>query len=121
VSCSIKPFLRTKIIGGICKQSFINCNWGCAYANGFVVLAEGLGVIKLEGIATGGRMIPSDTWSFAKETLFGSMIAVFPDFQTILYVDSTPCTADQPFTRVYPTEDSVTKASGNIQGGLKRE
>jgi hypothetical protein len=46
-------------------------------------LAEGLGVIKLEGIATGGRMIPSATWSFAKGTLFGSMLAVFPDFQTI--------------------------------------
>jgi hypothetical protein len=46
----------------------MNYNWQCAYANRIVVLAEGLDVFRLWAIVTGGRMIPSDNFSFAKRT-----------------------------------------------------
>jgi hypothetical protein len=39
VPCWIKAFLLKKCIAVIAKQSLMNCNWGCAYDDGFVVLA----------------------------------------------------------------------------------
>jgi hypothetical protein len=42
------------------------CKWGCAHANGFVVLAEGLDVFKLVAIAAGGRGLLSGDLSIAK-------------------------------------------------------
>jgi hypothetical protein len=69
IPCYVKPFLYTKHIAGIGKQCLINSNWGCAYTNGIVVLAEGLDMFRLEPIAPGGRMIPSSNLSFAKRTL----------------------------------------------------
>jgi hypothetical protein len=38
----------------------MNYNWGHAYANGLVVLTEGLDVFRLEAVATGGKVKPSD-------------------------------------------------------------
>jgi hypothetical protein len=55
-----------KRIARIGKQSCINCNWGCAYANGIVVLAEGLDMFRPGDITTAGRMIPLDNLFFAK-------------------------------------------------------
>jgi hypothetical protein len=46
-------------------------NWGYAYANGFVVLGEGLDMLILGAIATGGKMFPSANLSFMKRTLLG--------------------------------------------------
>jgi hypothetical protein len=37
----------------------MNCNWGSAYTNGIVVLAESLDMFRLGAIAAGGRMITS--------------------------------------------------------------
>jgi hypothetical protein len=42
-------------IAGTGKQSLVNHNWGRAYANVFVVLAEGLDIFRPGAIATGGR------------------------------------------------------------------
>jgi hypothetical protein len=56
-------------MAGIDKQSLINYNYGCAYANGIVVLAEGLVMFSVGAIASGGRMIPSGNLSFSKRTL----------------------------------------------------
>jgi len=51
----MKPFLRKKRIAGTGKQSLMNSNWRYTYANGFVVLAEGLDMFRLGAIATGGK------------------------------------------------------------------
>jgi hypothetical protein len=40
---------------GTGKLCFINKNWGCAYTDGIVVLAEGLDIFRVGAIATGGR------------------------------------------------------------------
>jgi hypothetical protein len=45
-------------------------NWGYAYDNGFVVLAEGLDMFKLGVIATGGNMNLSDICPLRKELWF---------------------------------------------------
>jgi hypothetical protein len=57
-----------KRIAEIGKQSFIIYNWGC-HANGIVVLVEGLDMIRLGAVATGGRMIPSGNLSFVNRIL----------------------------------------------------
>jgi hypothetical protein len=62
-----------KRIAGIGKQSLIDCNRGCAYANGTVALAEDLDMFWLGAIDTGGRTIPTSNLSFAKRTLVGWM------------------------------------------------
>jgi hypothetical protein len=46
-------------------------NWGYAYANGIVVLAEGLDMFRLRAIATGGKVNPTGNLSFTKTTLVG--------------------------------------------------
>jgi hypothetical protein len=48
-------------------------NWGCVYASGIFIVAEGLDMFKLEAIATDRRMIPSGNLSFTKRTLVGWM------------------------------------------------
>jgi hypothetical protein len=72
----IKPFLRTKRIAGIGKQSLINYDWGYACADGIVVLAEGLGMFRLGPIATGRRMITSSILSFAKRNWLNGCLGV---------------------------------------------
>jgi hypothetical protein len=42
-------------------------NWGCAYANGFVVLAEGFHVLGIGADATSGKMRPRVICPFRKE------------------------------------------------------
>jgi hypothetical protein len=42
------------------KRNHRYSNWGYAYANGFVVLAEGLDMFRLVTVATGGNIKPSD-------------------------------------------------------------
>jgi hypothetical protein len=56
-----------KYIAGTGKQSLINCNWGCAYANRIVVLAQGLDMFRLGAIAHDGRMIPSGNLPFSEK------------------------------------------------------
>jgi hypothetical protein len=46
-------------------------NWGCAYANGFVVLAEDLDMFRLGATAAGGRMSPPGNLCFMKINLVG--------------------------------------------------
>jgi hypothetical protein len=62
-----------KRIGAIGKQSFMNCNWGYAYAEGFVVLAEGLYMLRLGANCTCGKMNQSGNLSFTKRALVGWM------------------------------------------------
>jgi hypothetical protein len=54
--------LRTKRIFGFGKESINNSNWEYAYANGFVVSAECLDVLRLGAIFTGGKINPSDNF-----------------------------------------------------------
>jgi hypothetical protein len=51
------------------KANLKYSNWGSAYGNGFVVLADGLDVFSLGAAATGGKMNPSGSLSFTKRTL----------------------------------------------------
>jgi hypothetical protein len=44
----------------------MNCNRGYAYANGFVVLAEGLDLFRLWRVATGGKINLSGNLFFMK-------------------------------------------------------
>jgi hypothetical protein len=53
------------------EEIFRYSYWGCAYANGFAVLAEGFDTFRLGAIATGGNMNPSRTLSFRKRTVVG--------------------------------------------------
>jgi hypothetical protein len=46
----------------------MNYNCECPNANGFAVMAEDLDVFRLGDIATGGKMIASGNFSFAKRT-----------------------------------------------------
>jgi hypothetical protein len=41
--------------------------------DGFVVLAEGLHMLRLEATAAGGNMNPSGYLSFTKRTLYGNL------------------------------------------------
>jgi hypothetical protein len=50
-------------------MSFNYSNCGCTYINGFVVLAEGLDIFRLEAIAAGGKMNSSGNFSYKKQTL----------------------------------------------------
>jgi hypothetical protein len=45
----------------------MNSSWGYAYANGFVVLAEGLDMFRLGDIATGGNMTRQAIYLLQKE------------------------------------------------------
>jgi hypothetical protein len=56
-----------KHTAGIGDDGLMNSNWGYAYTNGFVVLAEGTEMFILWAIATGRRTNPSDNLSFKKE------------------------------------------------------
>jgi hypothetical protein len=69
--CSFKPVLHSELISGIGEQCIINHNWGCAYAEGFVLLAEGFDMFVLRNVAAGGRRLPSGSLSFGKRTLVG--------------------------------------------------
>jgi hypothetical protein len=51
----------------------MNFNWGYAYANGFVVLAEGLGMFTPRDIAATGRMNPSDIRITLVGWIFGTL------------------------------------------------
>jgi hypothetical protein len=53
----MRPFLRTKRIAGNGKRCLTQ-KLVHAYANGIVVLAEGLHMFRLGAIATDGMMIP---------------------------------------------------------------
>jgi hypothetical protein len=55
------------------KRNLKYSNWGYAYGNGFVVLAEGLDMFRLGAIATGGNMNTSGNLSFTKRSLVGWM------------------------------------------------
>jgi hypothetical protein len=48
--------------------SLKNSNWGYAYANGFVALAENFDMFIIGTIATGGKVNPSGNLSFTKRT-----------------------------------------------------
>jgi hypothetical protein len=48
-----------KHVAGIGKQTLMDYNWGCAYANGLVVLVEGIDVFRLGTVAFGEKMNPS--------------------------------------------------------------
>jgi hypothetical protein len=52
----MKPFLLKKRIAGTGKQSLMSSNWTCTYANGFVVLAEGLDMFRQGAITIGGKL-----------------------------------------------------------------
>jgi hypothetical protein len=49
----------------------MNYNWGHAYGNRFVVLAEGLDMFRLGAFGTGGNMNPSGNLFFTERTLVG--------------------------------------------------
>jgi hypothetical protein len=53
---------------GIGKQNVKHSSWGYAYANGFVVWAEGLDMFRLGAVAVGGNMNPSGNLTFTKTT-----------------------------------------------------
>jgi hypothetical protein len=53
---SVARLLRTVRTAATGRQSFMNCNWGHAYANGFVVLTEELHIFRLGPVAAGGKM-----------------------------------------------------------------
>jgi hypothetical protein len=57
-------------IAGTGKQSLMKSNWRFAYANGFVVLAEGLYMFRL-GAVTGGNINPSRNSSLQNNWLDG--------------------------------------------------
>jgi hypothetical protein len=48
--------------------SLKNNNWGYAYANGFVVLAEKCDMFIIGTVATGGKVNASGNLSFTKRT-----------------------------------------------------
>jgi hypothetical protein len=62
-----------KRIAGIGKGTIVRptVTGGIAYANGFVVLAEGLDMFRLGAVATGGNMNLSGNLSFTKINLVG--------------------------------------------------
>jgi hypothetical protein len=62
----VKPFLLTKRSAGIGKQCLKTENFGRTYANGIVVLAEGLDMFKPGVIVIGWRIIPSGNLFFTK-------------------------------------------------------
>jgi hypothetical protein len=66
--CSIIP--DTKRIVGTGKQFLREYNWGFAYVDGIVALADGLDVFRLRVIAL-WEGLPPDNLSFAKRTLVG--------------------------------------------------
>lgn len=55
VLCIVKPFLCTKHAAGIGKHCLIICNWGCAYVNWIVTVAEDLDMFRVRAVACGGR------------------------------------------------------------------
>jgi hypothetical protein len=55
------------------KWRLNNSNRGYVYADGFVVLAEGLYRFTLGAVATDGKMNPSGNLSFIKRTSVGWM------------------------------------------------
>jgi hypothetical protein len=63
-ACSVKAFPLTNRIAE-------KTNWGRAYANGLVVVAEVLNVSIQRDVAAGGRRLPSGNLYFAKRTLVG--------------------------------------------------
>jgi hypothetical protein len=65
-----KLFLRTKRTAGIGKQCPINC--GYSYANGTVVLAEGLDIFRVWALTIAARMIPSS--NLLKLSLDGCLV-----------------------------------------------
>jgi hypothetical protein len=53
------------------RTLFKYSKWGYAYVNGLVVLAESLNSFRVEAIAIGGNVKPSDNLFFMKITLVG--------------------------------------------------
>jgi hypothetical protein len=78
VSCQFKSFLRTKRIVGSGKEKLKYSNWGYAYINGIVVLAEGLNVFRLGAIATGGNMTSQAICPLQKERRLDGYLGVEP-------------------------------------------
>jgi hypothetical protein len=60
-----------KCTAAVDKESLKHSNWGYAYANGFVVLSEGLHMFNLRAIATGANIDPSGNLSTTKRTFVG--------------------------------------------------
>jgi hypothetical protein len=58
-------------IAGTGKQSLMKSNWGCVYANGFVVLSEGLYMFRLGAVVTGGNINQSRNSSLQNNWLDG--------------------------------------------------
>jgi hypothetical protein len=56
-----------KCIAGIGRESLKNCNWGYAYCNGFVFLAEGLDMFRLGAIVTDRKVNLSGNFPFMKK------------------------------------------------------
>jgi hypothetical protein len=61
-----------KHIAGSGKRCLISYNWECSYANGIIVVAEGIDIPRLGAIATGGRIISSGNFSLFEKD-FGWM------------------------------------------------